>query len=214
MTPPQRRPRSALVRASLATGVGAGAAGRSPDGGQPHGQPAWAAPPPGPLGSETLTSRCGLVVLVNQAAEPVPPPDSTGERGSGRPGWAGAAGRRAGRQRHRGGWRALAGGRRCGDLGRGCPADERPAGCGQGAGATGLRGVRRAGHRGGVAPLRPRGPPALRARAQCPRRGPRTGPAAGRTGRLAGWRYWVAGADRGRQGPVGDSGLCRCHRTR
>jgi hypothetical protein len=30
MTPPQRRPRSALVRTGLATGVGAGAAGRSP----------------------------------------------------------------------------------------------------------------------------------------------------------------------------------------
>jgi hypothetical protein len=81
MTPPQRRPRSALVRTGLTTGVGAGAAGRSPDGGWPHGQPAWAATP-GPLGPETLTSRCGLVVLVNQAAEPVPPPDSTGEWGS------------------------------------------------------------------------------------------------------------------------------------
>jgi hypothetical protein len=97
MTPPQRRLRSVLVRTGPATGVGAGAAGRSPDGGRPHGQPAWAATP-GPLGSETLTSRCGLVVLVNQAAEPVPPPDSTGERGSTSAGLAVDPPRRAKRQ--------------------------------------------------------------------------------------------------------------------
>jgi hypothetical protein len=97
MTPPQRRLRSVLVRTGPATGVGAGVAGRSPDGGRPHGQPAWAATP-GPLGPETLTSRCGLVVLVNQAAEPVPPPDSTGERGSTSAGLAVDTPRRAKRQ--------------------------------------------------------------------------------------------------------------------
>ena len=97
MTPPQRRPRSALLTTGLA-GVGAGVAGCSHDGGRPHGQPAWARAPPGPLGSETLTSRCGLVVLANQAAEPVPPPDRTDERGSTSAGLAVDTPRRAKRQ--------------------------------------------------------------------------------------------------------------------
>src|SRR6266508_657051 len=37
-----------------------------------------------PLGSETRTSCCGLVVLVNQAPEAIPPPNAVGERDNGR----------------------------------------------------------------------------------------------------------------------------------